>query len=98
MTLQDAIKGMMNFYRAVEKVYTDLPERVKIAEEVKGKFADCLFEASDAMDELEKMRTVGVDCGHCKFYNAPDCNACKECMFFWLAPTNQKRPLNYEPI
>lgn len=92
MTLQDAIKGMMNFYRAVKAVYADLPK------EVKKQFDDCLIEASDAMDELEKMQTVGVDCRHCKFYNAPDCNACIECMFSRLAPTGQKRPLNYEPI
>lgn len=98
MTLQDAIKGMMNFYGAVEKVYADLPEEVEVANEVKKQFDDCFSEADEAMDELEKMQTVGVDCRHCKFYNVPACNACKECMFFWLAPTDQKRPLNYEPI
>lgn len=49
------------------------------------------------MDELEKMQTVDVDCGHCK-YNGSDCNACKECVFYRLAPTDQKKPLNYEPI
>ena len=54
-------------------------------------------EAPDAVGELEKMQDVGVDCGHCK-YNGSGCNACKECMFFWLAPSDQKRPLNYEPI
>lgn len=97
MTLQDAIKGMMNFYRAVEKVYADLPEEVEVANEVKQKLDDCFIEASDAMDELDKMQTVGVNCEHCKF-NDPDCNACKECMFYWLASFDQKKPLNYEPI
>lgn len=96
MTLQDAIKGMMNFYRAVEKVYADLPEEVEVANKVKKQFDDCFLEASDAMNELELMQAVGVDCGHCKFHNAPDCNACKECMFFWLNPVDQKRPLHYE--
>lgn len=103
MTLQDAIKQMMNFYRAVEKVYADLPEEVEVASEVKNQFDNCFFEASDAMDELEKMQTVGVNCEHCKFnigckQRVPLTNACKECMFFWLAPIDQKRPLNYEPI
>lgn len=98
MTIKDTIEQVMNFYRAVEKVYADLPEEVEVANEVKKQFDDCFSEASDVMDELEKMQTVGVDCRHCKFYNAPDCNACKECMFFWLSPIDQKRPLNYEPI
>lgn len=103
MTIKDAIKGMMNFYRAVEKVYADLPEEVEVANEVKKQFDSCLAIADEAVEELEKMQTVGVDCGHCKFntdrrQRVPITNACKECMFFWLAPTDQKRPLNYEPI
>lgn len=85
MTLQDAIKQMMNFYRAVEAASS---------KKVKG----VLTEASDAMSELEKMQTVGVNCRHCKFYNTPACNACQECMFFWLTSSDQKKPLNYEPI
>lgn len=97
MTLQDAIKRMMNFYRAVEKVYADLPEEVEVTNEVKEQFDSCLVEASDAIYELEKMQTVGVDCGHCKF-DGSCANACKECMFYWLAPFDQKRPLNYEQI
>lgn len=97
MTLQDAIKGMMNFYRAVEKVYADLPEEVEVANEVKKQFDSCFAIADEAVEELEKMQTVGVDCGHCK-YNGSDCNACKECMFYWLASFDQKKPLNYEPI
>lgn len=87
MTLQEAIKQMTDFYRAVKAV----PKKVK------EQFNDCLVEASDAMSELEEMQTVGVDCGHCK-YNGSDCNACKECMFYRLAPSDQKKPLNYEPI
>lgn len=83
MTIKDAIKQMTDFYRAVEATYESLP---------------AVLEASDAAEDLEKMQDVGVDCRHCKFYNAPDCNACKECMFFWLAPSDQKKPLNYEPI
>lgn len=98
MTVKDAIQKMMDFYRAVEAVYADLPGEIEVTNEVKKQFNDCLVEASDAAGELEKMQDVGVDCRHCKFYNVPDCNACKECMFFWLAPTNQKRSLNYEPI
>lgn len=97
MTIKDAIQKMMDFYRAVEAVYADLPEEVEVTNEVKEQFDDCLVEAGDAMDELEKMQDVGVDCGHCK-YNGSDCNACKECMFYWLAPSDQKKPLNYEPI
>ncbi len=97
MTLQDAIKGMMSFYRAVEAVYADLPEEIEVTNKVKEQFDDCLVVASDAMDELEKMQDVGVDCEHCR-YNGSDCNACKECMFYWLAPSDQKKPLNYEPI
>lgn len=85
MTIKDAIKQMMDFYRAVEAASSKKVEGV-------------LTEASDAVEELEKMQDVGVDCRHCKFYNAPDCNACRECMFFRLTPTDQKRPLNYEPI
>ena len=54
-------------------------------------------EAPDAVRELEKMQDVGVDCEHCK-YNGSNCNVCKECMFYWLAPSDQKKPLNYEPI
>lgn len=96
MTLQDAIKGMMDFYRAVEKVYADLSEEVEVANEVRMQFNNCFSEASDAMDELEKMQTVGIDCKHCKFSGLE--NACKVCMFYWLASTDQKRPLNYEPI
>ena len=91
MTLQDAIKGMMSFYRAVEAVYANLPKGKK-------QFDDCLVEAGDAMSELEKMQDVGVDCEHCKFYNAPTCNACRECVFFETDPSDQKKPLNYEPI
>lgn len=103
MTLQDAIKGMMDFYRRVKKVYADLPEEVKIANEVKQKLDDCFTEADEAFSELEKMQIVGIDCKHCKFntnckQRAPLTNACRECMFFWLASTDQKRPLNYEPL
>lgn len=97
MTLQDAIQGMMNFYRAVEAVYADLPEEVEVANEVKRQFDDCFTEASDAMEELEKMLTVGVSCEHCK-YNGSTANACKECILFWLAPIDQRKPLNYEPV
>lgn len=96
MTLQDAIKRMVNFYRAVEKVYADLPEEVEVANEVKKQFDDCFYEASDAMDELEKMQTVGINCEHCKF-NGSCANACEECSIFWLAPIDRRKPLNYEP-
>lgn len=82
MTLQEAIKRMTDFYRAVEAAYESL---------------SVVLEASDAAGELERMQDVGVDCEHCK-YNGSDCNACKECMFYWLAPSDQKKPLNYEPI
>lgn len=103
MTLQDAIKGMMDFYRTVEKVYADLPEGVEIANEVKQKLDDCFTEADEAFSELEEMQTAGIDCKHCKFntnckQRVPLTNACRECMFFWLAPIDQKRSLNYEPI
>lgn len=97
MTLQDAIKRMADFYRAFETLYTDPPKETEVVNKVKERIDACLDEASDAMDELEKMQTVGIDCGHCK-YSGSDCNACKECMFFWLALIDQKRPLNYEPI
>lgn len=97
MTIKDAIKQMMSFYRAVEAVYADLPEEIEVTNEVKEQFNDCLVEAGDAMDELQKMQDVGIDCEHCK-YNGSGCNACKECMFYWLAPSDQKKPLNYEPI
>lgn len=99
MTIKDAIQGMMNFYRAVEKVYADLPEEVEVANEVKEQFDNCFIEASDAMDELEKMQTLGINREHCK-YNDSGANACKECSFYpyWLVPIDQKRPLNYEPI
>ena len=82
MTLQEAIKQMTGLYGAVEAAYESL---------------SVVLEAGDAAMELEKMQDVGVDCGHCK-YNGSDCNACKECMFYWLAPSDQKKPLNYEPI
>ena len=84
MTLQDAIKQMMDFYRAVEAVSS---------KKVEG----ALMEASDAMEELEKMQTLGVNCDHCK-YDGSGANACKECMFYWLATIDQKLPLHYEPV
>lgn len=95
MTLQDTIKEMMNFYRAVERVYTDLPKEVTV--EVKKQFSDCFLEASDAMDELEKMQIVGINCEHCKF-NGSGANACKECSIYGLAPIDQRKPLNYERV
>lgn len=82
MTLQEAIKQMTDFYRAVEAAYEGL---------------SVVLEFSDAAGELERMQDVGVDCEHCK-YNGSDCNACKECMFYEIAPSDQKKPLNYEPI
>lgn len=93
MTIKEAIKQMTDFYRAVEAVYDDSPKRVK------EQFDDCLVEASDAMGELEKMQTLGINCEHCK-YNDSGANACKECSFYpyWLVPIDQKKPLNYEPI
>lgn len=97
MTLQDAIKGMMDFYRAVEAVYTDLPEEVEVANEVKTQFDSCFAKAGEAVEELEKMQTLGVNCDHCK-YDGSGANACKECMFYWLATIDQKLPLHYEPI
>lgn len=97
MTIEDAIKRMADFYEAVEAVYADLPEEVEVANEVKQRFDSCLIEASDAFAELNKMQTVDIDCKHCK-YNDSGANACKECMFYWLAPSDQKKPLNYEPI
>ena len=97
MTIKDTIEQVMNFYRAVEKVYADLPEEVEVANEVKKQFDDCFSEASDAMDELEKMQTLGVNCDHCK-YDGSGANACKECMFYWLATIDQELPLHYEPV
>lgn len=91
MIIKEAIEQMTGFYRAVEAAYDDLPEKVK------EQFDYCLAEASDAAGGLERMQDVGVDCGHCK-YNGSNCNACKECMFYRLAPSDQKKPLNYEPI
>lgn len=82
MTIKDAIQKMMSFYRAVEAVYAGLPEAV---------------EASDAAEELERMQTLGINCEHCKF-NDSGANACKECSIHWLAPIDQRKPLNYEPI
>lgn len=90
MTIKEAIKQMTDFYRAVEAAYTDSPEEIEEIE-------DCLVEASNAAGELERMQDVGVDCEHCK-YNGSGCNACRECMFYWLDSPDQKKPLNYEPI
>lgn len=97
MTIKDAIQGMLDFYRAVEAVYSDLPEEIKVAYEVKMQFNSCLAGANEAVEELEKMQTTGINCDHCK-YDGSGANACKECMLYRLATVEQKSPLLYEPI
>lgn len=73
---------MTKFYRAVEAAFGG---------------SSVVLETSDAAEELEKMQASGISCEHCK-YNGSTANACKECMLYWLAPIDQRKPLNYEPI
>lgn len=97
MTLQDAIQKMLDFYRAIEKVYADLPREVEVVTEVKTQFGSCFAIADEAVEELKKMQASGINCEHCK-YNGPYANACKECPLYRLDPIDQRKPLNYEPI
>ena len=73
---------MTEFYRAVKAAFED---------------SSVVLEASDAAEELEKIQESGINCEHCK-HNGSGANACKECSLYWLAPVDQRKPLNYEPF